>query len=58
MIDTTAAGDMFAAGFLYGMVQGKPLEVCGRMAAEMASDVISRLGATVSNDALKSVRKL
>lgn len=58
VIDTTAAGDMFAAGFLYGMVQGKPLETCGRIAAELASDVISRLGATVSNQALHSVKQL
>ncbi len=56
VIDTTAAGDMFAAGFLYGMVQGKPLEICGRMAAELASDVISRLGATVSKKALDTVK--
>jgi sugar/nucleoside kinase (ribokinase family) len=58
VIDTTAAGDMFAAGFLYGICQDKSLEVCGRMAAEMASDVISRLGATVSSQALASVKKL
>ncbi len=58
VMDTTAAGDMFAAGFLYGMCQGKNLETCGRMAAELASDVISRLGATVSNQALNTVKSL
>lgn len=55
VIDTTAAGDMFAAGFLYGMAQNKPLDVCGKMAAILAADVISRLGATVSNHALATV---
>ena len=58
VVDTTAAGDMFAAGFLFGMASGKPLDVCGVMAATMASDVISRIGASVSEEALKKVRAL
>lgn len=58
VMDTTAAGDMFAAGFLYGYTSGKPLAVCGKMAATMASDVISRVGATVSDAALAEVAKL
>jgi sugar/nucleoside kinase (ribokinase family) len=58
VIDTTAAGDMFAAGFLFGLTLGRPLEVCGRMAATMASDVISRVGATVSDAALALVAEL
>ena len=56
VVDTTAAGDMFAAGFLYGICQDKPLDICGRIAAELASDVISRLGATVSAAALQRVK--
>lgn len=58
VVDTTAAGDMFAAGFLYGLTTGKQLDVCGRMAATIASDVISRVGATVSNVALGTVASL
>lgn len=52
VVDTTAAGDMFAAGFLYGHLENRELDVCGKMAATLASDVISRVGATVSNSAL------
>lgn len=58
VVDSTAAGDMFAAGFLYGLTKGKPLDVCGRIAATAASDVISRVGAVVSENALRTIRSL
>lgn len=58
VVDSTAAGDMFAAGFLYGLTAGKPLAVCGQIAATAASDVISRVGAVVSNQALTRIRAL
>jgi len=43
--DTTGAGDLFAAGFLYGIVRGAPLEKAGRLGALAAAEVISHLGA-------------
>jgi sugar/nucleoside kinase (ribokinase family) len=58
VVDTTAAGDMFASGFLYGMCNNLPLEKCGQIAATLASDVISRIGATVSTTALEKVKKI
>lgn len=54
--DTTAAGDMFASGFLAGMCQGLALQDCGRLASHLASDVISRYGATVSQQAIEHAR--
>jgi sugar/nucleoside kinase (ribokinase family) len=57
VVDTTAAGDMFAAGFLFGYVQERPLKDCGRYAATLASDVISRVGAVVSETAIKAVKE-
>ena len=45
MVDTTGAGDLFAAGFLYGHVNGKPLETCLRMGAICAAEIISHYGA-------------
>jgi sugar/nucleoside kinase (ribokinase family) len=43
--DTTGAGDQFAAGFLFGQVQGKDLADCGRLGALAAAEVISHFGA-------------
>ena len=43
--DTTGAGDLFAAGFLFGLTQGLPMEICGRLGNFSASDEISGLGA-------------
>lgn len=45
VIDTTGAGDQFAAGFLYGMTHGKGLTDCGRLGALAAAEVISHYGA-------------
>jgi sugar/nucleoside kinase (ribokinase family) len=45
VIDTTGAGDQFAAGFLYGLTHGKDLKECGRLGAIAAAEVISHYGA-------------
>ena len=44
VIDTTGAGDLFAAGFLYGWTQGLDLEVCGHYGSVAAAEVISHVG--------------
>ncbi|MFP4314015.1 MAG: adenosine kinase [Alphaproteobacteria bacterium] len=44
VVDTTGAGDQFAAGFLYGFTEGKDLETCGRYGAIAAAEVISHMG--------------
>lgn len=45
VVDTTGAGDQFAAGFLYGLTRGRGLAHCGRLAALCAAEVISHYGA-------------
>jgi sugar/nucleoside kinase (ribokinase family) len=50
VLDTTGAGDAYAAGFLYGYTQGKPLDVCGRLGGRLASEAISHYGARAETD--------
>jgi sugar/nucleoside kinase (ribokinase family) len=45
VLDTTGAGDQFAAGFLFGAVRGKTLADSGRLGALAAAEVISHFGA-------------
>ena len=49
-VDATGAGDQFAAGFLYGLATGQPLEVAGRMGCIAAAEVISHFGARPEAD--------
>lgn len=44
VVDTTGAGDQYAAGFMFGLARGLPLEVCGRLGSLAASEVISHYG--------------
>jgi sugar/nucleoside kinase (ribokinase family) len=45
VVDVTGAGDLFAAGFLYGFTAGKPLPHCAQLGALAAAEVISHVGA-------------
>lgn len=45
VLDTTGAGDLYAAGFLYGFARGRAPGHCGRLGAICAAEVISHYGA-------------
>lgn len=45
VVDTTGAGDLWAAGFMAGYLQGKPLERCAKMGATLAANIIEVIGA-------------
>ncbi|MCE7887862.1 MAG: adenosine kinase [Alphaproteobacteria bacterium PRO2] len=44
IVDTTGAGDQFAAGFLYGFTEKMPLEKCAKLGAAAAAEVIGHIG--------------
>jgi len=44
VVDTTGAGDQYAAGFLFALARGAPLDTCGRLGSAAASEVISHYG--------------
>lgn len=45
VVDLTGAGDLYAAGFLYGYTHGRDFAACGRIASLAAGEVISHVGA-------------
>jgi sugar/nucleoside kinase (ribokinase family) len=57
-IDTTGAGDFYAAGFLTGLIQGESLTKCGNMGAILAGKVIEEIGAKISDENWIEVKKM
>jgi sugar/nucleoside kinase (ribokinase family) len=45
VVDSTGAGDLYAAGFLYGLTRGLPLPNCGQIGSLCAAEIISHMGA-------------
>ncbi|THD74303.1 MAG: adenosine kinase [Phenylobacterium sp.] len=44
IVDTTGAGDQYAAGFMFGLARGRPLQLCGKLGSLAAAEVISHYG--------------
>jgi sugar/nucleoside kinase (ribokinase family) len=56
-IDTTGAGDLYASGFLYGLIHNYPLEQCGHIASILAGNVIEVIGAKMNKDRWEKIQK-
>jgi len=57
-VDTTAAGDSFAAGFLYGYLAGKTIADCGRLGAALAAETVQVFGASLPENAWNKLKKM
>lgn len=57
-VDTTGAGDMYAAGFLYGLSSGEKVEMAGKMGSYAASKVVQELGGRLKEKLDVSVLKI
>ncbi len=54
-IDTTGAGDLYASGFIYGMVKGYSLDRCAEIGSITAGNIIEVIGAKMDNDRWNSI---
>jgi sugar/nucleoside kinase (ribokinase family) len=55
-VDTTGAGDLWASGFLYGLVEGYPLEKCGELGSACGYEVCQVVGASIPDDGWQRIR--
>lgn len=58
VVDTTGAGDLWASGFLYGLLQGFPLEKCGAIGSACGYEVCRVIGATIPEEGWNRIRTL
>lgn len=56
-VDTTGAGDLYASGFLYGLVNNMPLDKCGNIGSLCAGNVIQVIGSKMNNDTWNSIKQ-
>ncbi len=57
-IDTTGAGDLYAAGFLYGLVKGYKLEKCGEIGALLSGKVVELMGPKIGEETWEEIREV
>jgi sugar/nucleoside kinase (ribokinase family) len=54
LIDTTGAGDAYAAAFLFGWANDRDLDECARLGTHVATSVIQQIGARIDTNVLES----
>ncbi|MBL0714918.1 MAG: adenosine kinase [Desulfosarcina sp.] len=58
VVDTTGAGDLWASGFLYGLVHGMSLDQCGRLASLCGYEVCRGIGAAIPEEGWQRIRQM
>ena len=58
VVDTTGAGDAWAAGFLYGYLKGWPLPACGALGSELGAATVGQVGPALPEDEWERIRAL
>jgi len=56
-VDTTGAGDLYASGFIYGLIMEQDLETCGKIGALLAGRVIEGIGAKMDEASWEKLRR-
>jgi sugar/nucleoside kinase (ribokinase family) len=56
-VDSTGAGDLYAAGFLYGLINGSSLEKCGETGALLGGKVIEVFGSKMTEQTWEQLKK-
>ena len=49
-IDTNGAGDIYAAGFLYGLIHNMPTQEIGKLASRLSGELVATIGAKLSDE--------
>ncbi len=57
-LDTTGAGDLYAAGFLYGLINEYPLKKCGQIGAILGGKVIEGIGSKMTEDQWNEIHQM
>jgi len=57
-VDTTGAGDLWAAGFLFGLVNGYSLATCGKLGSACGYEVCQVVGTKVPEDGWRRIKRL
>ena len=58
VLDTTGAGDLFAAGYLYGRAKGYDAKICGEIASALSGEIICHYGARPEADLKALIRDI
>lgn len=56
LVDTTGAGDLWAAGFFYGLARNMPYEICGAIGSILGSAAVSEVGTMISDESWNRIK--